>query len=162
MKYVFSFLSCFAFLSAFAATIHDVEYHLPKMARDWEIGNKLENEKGTTIIYIPKTAPGTVNREFFGVSANYYRTDINNPRTIKDVLTKMYPDMTVDFQVLDKNDTGLIYEWSIKDNQQERAHGWGRVFAINEGTVVLSYQTENTSEVAKARSIWLPVLKEAQ
>lgn len=145
----------------FAEKIQDVEYHLPKVAQDWVIGNKLENDKGTTIIYIPKMTSGIHNEEFFGVSANIYHTDINDFQSIKTALTKMFPNTEVGFIVLEKDASGMIYEWSIQEGDLEKVHGWGRVFAIKEGTVLLNYQTEKTSDIAKARSIWLPVLKEA-
>lgn len=150
-------LSFLIFASGFAETIQNVEYSLPKEAKDWIIGNKLESEKGTTIVYLPEGKRG----EFFAINANYLASDVNDPAPIEVALTKIYPNLDIEFKVIDKVEDGIIYEWVALKDDKEGIHGWGRTFSTNEGTVVLGYQTENIAEIAKAFSIWFPVLKKA-
>jgi hypothetical protein len=80
---------------------------------------------------------------------------------IKTGLSQLYPNLKIDSQILEYDNDGVIYEWSAKKDSTEKIHGWGRAFSDKEGTVVLGYQTENIPDVAKMRSIWLPVIKEA-
>lgn len=162
MKYFFMALSNFVCGLGFAETIQHVEYHLPKAAEDWVIGNKLENEKGTTIIYIPPGVEREEAEEFFGVNTNRLSSNLSNPEAIKLSLTKMFPNLNIDFRVLEKDKDSLTYEWSAQENDQEKIHGWGRAFSNKDGSVVLSYQTDNISKVPEARSVWLPALKEAR
>lgn len=142
-----------------AETIGSVEYQLPK---GWIVGNKTDDENGTTIIYIPKDASGEDLTEYFGVNANEYPPDLEDIEKFKSLFTEEYPDMQVDVNILEKNKNSLLYEWSVKDKGKERAHGWGRAFATKEGTVLLEYQTEEPSSVSNSRNIWLPVLKQAK
>lgn len=162
MKYLFTFLSCLVCGICFAETIQHVEYHLPKAAENWVIGNKLESERGTTIIYIPHGVQRQDTEEFFGVSANRLSSNPNNSEAIKSTLIKMFPHMSIDFHVLEKDKDSVTYEWAAQENGMEKVHGWGRAFSNKDGSVVLGYQTENISQVEQSRSVWLPILKEAK
>lgn len=162
MKYLFILLSCLVGGIGFAETIQHVEYHLPKAAENWVMGNKLESKKGTTLIYIPQGVERQNAKEFFGVSANHLPSDPDNSEAIKLGLTKIFPNMKIEFRVLEKDKDSITYEWSAQENSSEKIHGWGRAFSSNEGTVVLDYQTENISNIPQARSIWLQALKEAK
>jgi len=162
MKYLLSFLSCLICGISSAETIQHVEYHLPKIAANWVVGNKLENEKGTTLIYIPQRVGTKKAEEFFGVNANLFPSDPNNPEAIKLGLTKMFPNRHINFRVLEQDKNSVIYEWTAQENDVEQIHGWGRAFSNKDGSVLLNYQTENISKVPQARSVWLPALKEAK
>ena len=152
-------LSFFVFGSAYAETIQQVEYHLPK-GENWVVGKKLENEKGTTIIYLPQGVERQSAKEFFGVNANRLQ-GTNDPALIKMGIAKNFPSMNIDFKVLEQDKDSVTYEWSAQENGVEKVHGWGRAFSTKEGTVVLGYQTEDPSKVPHARSSWVQVLKEA-
>ncbi len=161
MKYLFTLLSCLAFGCAFAETIQHVEYHLPKAAENWVVGNKLESEKGTTIIYIPPGVERQNAKEFFGVNSNCL-TSKNDPASIKVGLARSFPNMNIDFRVLEQDKDSIAYEWSAQENGIEKTHGWGRAFSNKDGSVVLGYYTEDISNVPQARSIWVQALKEAR
>lgn len=162
MRYLLSLL-CFAIItSAFADTIGNVEFHLPESPHGWEIGNKLENEKGTTLIYIPNDSSFKNSKEFFGVNANILSTNINDVSYLEKSLSQMFPNMLIDLWVLEINHNSILYEWAAKDHGQEKIHGLGRAFSTKEGTVGLAYHSENMQEIGKARAIWLPILKEAK
>ena len=162
MKTLITFLCCLLITQMSAETIRNVEYYLPQNAQDWQIGNKLENEKGTTIVYIPNGSHGQETHEFFGVNANHQPLDINDTASLKAALSKTFPNIDIDIQVLEKSNSGTIYEWTAKENGKELAHGWVRSFAANGGTVVMSYQTGNIDDVHNARDTWLPALKNAR
>lgn len=160
MKYILIALCCLSMTTVFAEIIGYVEYQLPQVAQEWIIGNKLQNDKGTTLIYIPKGSQKEKAKEFFGVNTNNL-TSTNNPAAIKSALVHMHPNLQVDFQVLENANNAILYEWSAKD-KEEKIHGWGRSFSTKEGTVVLGYQTEDISNIQQARTVWLKTLKEAK
>lgn len=162
MKIFFTIFSCLVCGMGFAETIQHVEYHLPKGAENWVVAHQLENKNGITRIYIPQGIEKQSATEFFGVNANHRPSNFNDSEGIKLGLMKNFSNMNVDFQVLEKDKDSLTYEWSAQENGVEKVHGWGRAFSNNDGSVVISYQTENISGVTQARSIWLPVLKEAK
>lgn len=162
MKYFFIFLSFLIYGISFAETIQHVEYHLPKAAENWTIGNQFESKKGTMILYIPQNVEKGNAEEFFGVHASPMSSNPENTETIKFSLTQMFPKMLVDFHVLEKDTNSVTYEWSVQDNGVEKFHGWGRAFSHEEGSVLLNYQSKNTSNIPEARSIWLQALKEAK
>ncbi|MFV0339821.1 MAG: hypothetical protein ACK5MA_04200 [Parachlamydiaceae bacterium] len=160
MKGLLMLLSFFVFGSAYAETVQQVEYHLPK-GENWVVGKKLESEKGTTIIYLPQGVEKQNAKEFFGVNANRLQ-GTNDPDLIKMGIAKNFPSMKIDFKVLEQDKDSVTYEWSAQENGVEKVHGWGRAFSTKEGTVVLGYQTEDSSKVAQARSTWVQALKEAK
>lgn len=162
MRKIFTLLSCLFFSCAFAEMIENVEYHLPKVAQDWVVGNKLEGKTGTTILYIPAGIERQHSKEFFGVSSVNRPTDINEDASaIKQGLVKLFPGMDLEIPHYEKSQDGFIYEWFAKQDGSEKIHGWARIFSNKEDTIILGYQTENIADVAQARSIWLPTLKEA-
>lgn len=158
MKYLFILFSFFFFSSLSAEIIQNVEYQLPKAAERWVIGNQLENEKGSTIVYTPAGVERQQAKEFFGVNANSLPSDSSH---IKATLATVYPNMKIDFHIVEKTQDGLIYEWGAQENGVEKVHGFGRMFSSDKGTVLLEYQTEEISTISSARSTWLPVLHEA-
>lgn len=163
MKLILNLLFCLVMIPLVAEKIGPVEYQLPpQVAGQWEIGNKLENEKSVTVIYIPKGTSRQSTKEFFGVNANRYPSDLDNTLSFKASLAKQYPHMQVDVDILERGKDNLLYEWVAKEQGKEKIHGLGRVFSIGGGTVVLGYQTENIADVARARLDWLPTLKQAK
>ena len=161
MKFIATLFCCLMFVAGFAETIGNLEYQLPEGAKDWEMANKLHNEKGTTLIYIPKGASRETSKESFGINTNYFSSNLDDGSEIKMALKAIYPEMNIELQILEKGDNGLVYEWAAKESGQEKVHGWGRVFSTQDGSTVLSYQTENIPDLNKARNIWLPALKKA-
>lgn len=161
MKIYSILLGVLSFCTLSAETIQNIEYRLPTSAQNWQAGNKIENDKGTTIIYIPQGADKTNAKEFFGANSNRY-SDSRDPSEMLLMLQKMYPNMTVDYHAVEQTPEGMIYEWSAKENNAEKIHSIGRTFSNSDGTVVLSYQTEDIDNLPQSRSIWLATLKEAK
>lgn len=163
MKFILALLCCLMMAPLLAEKIGPVEYELPRnLAQQWGVGNKLENEKSKTIIYIPKGTSRQEAKEFFGVNINPYPSDLDNILSFKASLAKQFPDFQVTVDILEKGKNNLLYEWVAKEKGQESIHGWGRVFSIGNGTVVLGYQTEDISHVPEARMDWLPALRQAK
>lgn len=166
MKYILIFLNCIIIsTSSFAETIGNVEYQLPSGDQHWEIYNEFESKKGHAIIYVPENTQLENTTEFFAVDANPSPSDLNDLAVIKKTYEKLYPKMNVNLWVLEKNHNSLLYEWSATENGEENWHGLGRVFATNEGTVLLGYQMHpirNISDIAKAKLLWIPLLQNAK
>lgn len=162
MRYFLALLCFLNITTLFGEKIGDVEFKLPKNTREWEVGNQLVNGKGTTVLYIPNDASIDNTKELFGVNVNVLPVDLHDITSLQMGLTKMFPNMLIDLWLLDITDNSILYEWAAKDNGQEKIHGLGRAFSTKEGTIVLGYHTEKMNEIAKARAIWLPVLKAAR
>lgn len=161
MKFALTLLSTLVLGCLSAETIQNVEYQLPQSAKEWKVSRKIENPKGTTIIYTEKGVKRQEAKEFFGAHANGMQADLNI-YTLNAMLSKFYPDLTIESSVVEKTNDGQIFEWSGKEGGQEKIHGWGRIIISKDGTVVLGYQTENTSNIDDVRAKWLPVLKNAK
>lgn len=157
-------LFALTFLTAavFADTQMTAKYNLPDLSPNWMVGNKIENEQMTTFIYIPKGTTKKDAKEFFGFNLINNGGNVHDTSGFKNGLAKMFPKMKIDLWELEKTKNGLLYEWSGKENGNEKIHGWGRAFKTDKGNVVLGYLTENVSDIPRARSTWLPILKEAK
>lgn len=153
---------CLLTATAFAETQVIGKYNIPDLSQNWIVGNKIENEKTTTLIYIPKGTTKQTAKEFFGVNISKVAGNVNDTSGFKNGLTKMFPNMKIDLWELEKTNDAILYEWTGKENGKEMVHGWGRAFTTNNGNVVLGYLTENIADVPRARSAWLPILKEAK
>lgn len=162
MRSIFTLLSLLFVACAFGETIQKVEYQLPPSAKNWVVSFNQEADIGTTRIY---TSPGVERRdakEFFGVNGNPFPSDFKDTSEFKKGLSLGNLGMDIDFHVLEEFKDGILYEWSGKKNGVAKIHGLGRAFSNKEGTVILSYQSENVSEIPQARSAWLPALKAAK
>lgn len=157
------FALCLIATNVFADNFSPEQYNLPNFSQSWTVGNKIEHDKGTTLIFFPKGADRQSAKEFFGVNINNKAGDINDTSAFKRGLSQMFPKMQIDLWEIEKNNNSIFYEWSGKANGQEKVHGWGRAFATRDGgSVVLGYLTENVSDIPRARADWVPVLKNAK
>lgn len=162
MYYIFTIISCLILSPIFGESIGNVEYHLPKAASDWEIGAKMDNEVGSTTIYIPKGTVQGSPTEFFGVGFSKQTFDPKDPASIEEGFKKQFKDMQVDFKVLDKDANSVTFEWVVKDKGKELIHAWTRAFAQKNGTVILEYVAEKVDDMSKSKGTWLQVLKDAK
>lgn len=161
MRYLLTLLACMFFSFTYAEMINNVEYRLPEAAKNWVIANKLENKNGLTLVYIPENVDKSEAKEFFGVNSNHLSANLDDITLMKDSLEKLFPGVNIKVEVLDKGKDSLIYEVIGDKDGMETYHSWGRIFALKDGTVVISYQTWDISHIDKVRALWLPVLKEA-
>lgn len=170
MNFIFTLLCCLLLSRAFADVIGDVEYRMPKDTKEWIVGNELMDSSGkpSTIVYIPAGTVKTINkgevskpvaREFFSIATGGRYFDPNDTTLKEYLVSKAYPNMDVKYFTLEKTDDGLLYEWVVKDNGQEKVHGWGRLVPTPSGSANAMYQTENMSEIDKSRALWVPTLR---
>lgn len=158
----FYLLTLYVFSAAvFADPIHFADYNLPDFSKGWSLGNKIENDKETILIFVPKGTTGKNAKEFFGFSILKNVRDATDTTEFKKGLTQMMPKLTIDLWELEKEPNNILYEWTAKENGKEKVHGWGRSFETKEGNMVLGYFTENIHDVSRVRSVWLPVLQKA-
>lgn len=154
MKIILLILLCFSPL--FAERIGSVEYYLP--SDEWVIKKHFDCLNGITLIYTLKDQERFDATSYFGVSLNQYPADLD---TFDLSLINLFPDMQISVATLQKEENSALFEWSVSAIGEEKLHAWTRVFSIPEGSVILSYQTENTTELEADRALWLPVLKAA-
>lgn len=160
MKYLLMALCCLATTFLSAETIGFVEYQLPESG--WKVFNKIENDQGTTIVYEENNSSSEMPKATFAVNYNKRPTSSKDFAAVEASMRKQFPNNQLDFQVLEQNEHSFLYEWSLKDQATELAHGWGRGISTDKGTVVLGYQLIDTTDVAKARETWLPIIKNAK
>jgi len=153
-KALFAFLTTVCFLSA--DTIGPVEYKFP--SEGWEMVNEVNDEEMDGRLYGRITEAGS---EFFAVHLDH--TSVPGLPTAKELqegLQIPYPDQKVEVRILESDKTSLLYQWSISDEAELILHGWGRLFALNDGNVSLTYMTPESS--LKDSPVWVKLLKEAK
>lgn len=148
------------FTSLLADTIGGVDYTLPNATQYWQLKNQSEEGRSVTFLYVPK---GIVNpTEFFAASSTPQLIDVADLSSLKNSFQKLYPNMTIDIQVLESKKGDVLYEWSGKLQGKETMHGWGRAFHTEDGTVLFTFQSQDVSNVNALRDKWLPVFKGAK
>jgi hypothetical protein len=165
MVYLTVFLTCLMACPLFAETIANVEYHLPEQAKSWKIGNELQSNsdiKSTTIIYVPESISNDDPKQFFGAHSNNLPLGEINRQSLRKLLQLQYPDQHVDVSILETATHSVLFEFSVKEKGNEKIHGWTRAFSTEEGSVMLSYQTEQVHNTDKLGSMWLEALKDAK
>lgn len=143
--------------SLFANTTGFVEYDLPACALEWPVIHQDEATESTLIGSI--TENGT---EFFGAVYNAQEAPLPDCNELQTDLQIPFPDQKVKVTPLETESNSVLFEWSVSDETNEVVHGWGRLFSSDKGIVSLSYTTGQIEEVAKAREVWLPILKKAK
>lgn len=139
-------------IQAFCETVGPITFDLPSQ---WYAGNKFDDPHGTTIIYLQKGKEEET--ETFGVNVSDTPThNHDNIKSIKKGLEEMLPGEKVEIKEVEKNSSGVIYEWHTKD-----LCGIGRAFSWDKGSAILSYQSTRCDQ-AKIKIAWLPVLKSAK
>ena len=137
-----------------------LEYHLPNGGVGWKVANEISNKN--KVVYIPENTTILNAKEVFSVHVNYFPMDINNRDLLEEGIKTNYPNKEVCINFLEKAPQTVLYEWSVKDADQEKVHGWTRGFVNPQVTVFLNYQTEQMNEVNNVSSAWIKTLKEAK
>lgn len=177
MRLFFALFCCLAITPLAAEMIGPVEYHLPKEAKDWKVGNKFESDKSTTIIYIPNEKMDENTLESFGVNTNPFHLNLKDIDALKQSMSMQFPNAEVDLWLVQETPDSIIYEWTIKENKEvsdnkdskeakedkvEKVHGLVRAFSTKDGMVLLAFTTEKIADFKNARASWLAALKEAK
>jgi hypothetical protein len=162
MKFLMMILCSLAVWPIFGEMVGYVEYSLPKMDQEWVVLNKMDDERGVTIIYIPKDIPKEVSNEFFGVNFNKLPSDLKDTDSIKSSFQQMFRDADVEFAIVEEEKESLLMEVIIKAAGGEKVHVFSKAFSNEKGTVVLSLTTGNIANLSSIRSAWLAALKEVK
>lgn len=149
MKFFLLILSLFSL--CFAETLGFVEYEIPQ---GWELFDKTETDRGTTVIYAPKEDLP----EVFGAYFSNEPADLNDLEGIRKGLCKLFPFKFVRLNVIEKDENSLTFEWKVSEAQHDIAYGLSRVFSKEEQTVFFYYYTENTLD----KNLWLPLFRHAK
>jgi len=151
---------CLIAASLIADTIGGVDYTLPNATQYWQLKNQSEEASSVTFLYVPK---GVVNpTEFFAASSTPQLIDVADLSSLQNSFKKLYPNMTFDIKILESNKGDVLYEWTGKQQNVEKMHGWGRAMNTEDGTVLFTYQSQDVSNINALRDKWLPVLKNAK
>lgn len=161
MKFLFSFFALFCSLAGFALNFHDVVYELPAEAASWTC-QVIEQKRHEAFIYTPDEEILDDNFEFFSVSAHPLALELINPSTLCWMFKRLYPDMEVEFQVLNTYADSLLYHWYAHVHGEQKIQGWGRIFLTQSCVVQLNYVSEKSVYWHEAESVWLPILMAAE
>lgn len=140
----------------FAERIGPVEYELPN--DEWVIKKHFDCHNGITLIYTLRSQEPFDATSYFAASFNQFPMEID---TFEQSLIKIFPGMQICVNTLQEEANSALFEWSVSEINEEKLHVWTRLFSTPEGSVILSYQTENTAELDHDRNLWLPLLEGA-
>lgn len=158
------YLFCFSVISA--NIIGNVEYELPKLDHGWKLSqNETKKEKDYTLvsmIYIPDNTTEEEAAEYFGATSNNSPGSAHNIQSLKNLLQQQFPDHQINITILDKNQDSTLYEWHVKEGEEDKVVGWSRIFSTQQGTTTLGYLTDQTEDIQKVRPIWIKTFKEAK
>ncbi|MFN4174531.1 MAG: hypothetical protein ACK4HV_05455 [Parachlamydiaceae bacterium] len=150
---------CLSVFSLFADSIGGVDYTLPNSSQYWQLKNQTEGGSFVTFMYVEK---GVVNpTEFFAATATPKILDVTDLASIQKSFKKLYPNMVVEVKSLESKEGDNLYEWSGTLEGEEKLHGFGRAIITEDGTVLLTYQTQDIANLKAHKEKWLPVLKNA-
>jgi hypothetical protein len=84
---------------------------------------------------------------------------------LQEILQPHFQRGQVHVAILEKETHSILYEWDVKDDRQEFAHGWTRQFITKNGGGFLDfgiYMITPSKNIDHLRSIWMKSLKEAK
>lgn len=169
MRNILMLFACLFVSSLTAETIGNVEYHLPKQGQGWKVANEIQGTKkikSTTVVYIPENTSLETSQESFAAHVNNFSTDLDDRDAFQKGFEKgmqlKYANSKVSINFLEKAPHSVLYEWSLNEAGHEKVHGWTRVFATPDETVMLTYQTEHLNNINHIRSRWIQTLKNAK
>ncbi len=155
-KALFVFFASLSASCLFADQIGNVEYQFS--TEGWEVVNEVNDEEMDGRLYGRTTEEGS---EYFAVYRDQtYPHILPTAKEIQEGLQIPYPDHNVEVVVLDSDKTSLLYQWSISDESELVMQGVGRLFALNEGNISLTYLTPQSKKIET--SVWVKLLKEAK
>lgn len=164
MRYVFFALAILPMAYLSSETIGQVEYHLPSQGSSWKIEKDMRGNDSInshTVIYIPQNASLENAQEFFAVHVNDLPSYSVDEAALEKVIESQFPNQEVSVKILEQNPESLIYEWAVGDQENEKIHGWTRIFLGDQNTTMLTYLTKQVDLVDQERPIWLQTLKDA-
>lgn len=168
MRRILMLFACMFIGQLAAESIGNVEYQLPK-GQVWKVSNELKGTEkfpSSTLIYVRENAPADNPSESFAAHINEFPTDVNDKNSLQQGIEKgmqlKFTNPTATVTLLEKGPQSALYEWSVSVSGQEKVHGWTRAFSSPKETVLLTFQTDQPAKVSEARSIWLPLLKDAK
>lgn len=170
MSRILMLLACLLMGPLAAETIGNVEYHLPKQGKDWKVANELKDSeltKSLTLIYIPEDESRHSAKEFFAAHVNHLQVDhLLNPESLEQGMEKgaqfKFTNPKVKVSVLEQSPQSALYEYTISEDNQEKAHGWIRAFSGPQENVMLTYQTEQIDHVDQIKAMWIQALQNAK
>ena len=119
-----------------AEQIGNVTYRLP--SENWGILDQMNNEAGSTHIYVPLSS-NNESHQFFSAHSNNIPSPSNvNEGSIQKSLQKMFPGEDIQVQILNRDGQSVLYKWDT-----QYVHGITRIFPSQNGTTLLSYHSEN-------------------
>lgn len=169
MKFILVNLFFLLASPVFAEMIGNIEFHLPDQEQRWKVATELggsEKADSKTVIYIPENMSKQETKEFFGVHLNNYSVNLKDKESLEKALENAqivkFPNAKATVKILVLGPYAAFYEYTINQDNIEKAQGWMRVFSSPQQTVMLNYQTEQINDIKKIQPIWLKALQQAK
>lgn len=152
-------LICVSFLGCLSAeNIKNVEYQIPS-TESWKLVKELQNDKSSTLIYIPANHAEDDTGEFFSVHANYFKNTTFDASSLEKALMPQFPGKNVKITVIEADPQTMLFECIVGE---EESFGLTRFISSDQGTVTLIYRTENKTTYENKHAEMIEVLKAAK
>lgn len=148
--------------SIWGTSLDQLNFSLPSNTSNWGVLNELKSDKGEVRIYGPPQESAFDSLEIFGVSANNHPNSRLDIESLKESIAALFPGLQLEAKVLESDPHSVLFEWKVIEDKEVRLYGLSRVLTNEQGTALLSYQTEKPDQFAAAQTIWMPVLKKVE
>lgn len=150
--------------SASAETFKNIEYQLPKSAKDWKIVQKKESDSKAIIVYSP-TGNYTSNETLSIIFFNKPIESVNFSDALKKINEEFQKtSINTEIKLIEQENDGFTYSMKMEEEQVPKGYGLVRVISANNGnaTVYVIYLDRDNVEANKINAEWVPVLKQVQ
>ena len=154
MAYILLLITCLFASPLAAATIGDVEYHLP--IEGWKIIKELKTTEGkdqtSATYYAPENDTGEKHEQLFGAAISSEPYKVGSQTQLEEAFFFAKPT------ILEKDDQSTLLEW----NMENKLYGLIRQISTEQGTVTILYQRSKTDRWEEDRLTWIDAFKEAK
>ena len=159
-----------------AEQLDNIEFTLPEIASEWEANRTVNNDYGSAILFFPKDTPETAfhshafdsfysdddDDSSYYFHAMFYKTPYD-PETdaaqVEAQLSLLLPSLDYQFYLVDQADDFSTFEFYAFDDFGFSLYGVMRKMRSENGTVTLTYCTDDEELVPLARRAGLAALK---
>ncbi len=142
--------SVFLFLVGISSSLFASEDLLMKFSEDkWKFESKYETEQFETYLY---TIEGESINNWTEIltTTRMPRINITLQSYCANVLSSIqsdYPNVSIDYQIIDKGRTSFFFEWWIENQSENPQHNWIRVVNGENNTFVICYSSKKADAI---------------
>ncbi len=149
------------FLGTLAAEqIDNIEFQLPELPQEWSCVQQVENDYGASLVYVSDDED---SMDFFCANLLHipYVSTID-PDQLGQWLNVAFPFINFKLNLLDKNDDSSTIEFFGLADDELVLYGLIRQMRAENGTVTLSFVTDEDGDFEQVQTYWLPAIQSAR